>query len=150
MKAIFSNSSEVLLWIGQNLVGDHIGEGRVVSRMYSDESKVTWYNDSRDERMIDDYLKSFNEFERKSDLHPLDQTMPGPPWACDVFGAFCVLNRLAQGHQARNLRFFRASLNSVAQMVWSTKVQDGFASILSASWVCDIVPKAMERMDESC
>jgi hypothetical protein len=133
MKSIYSYSSEVLIWLGPNITGDHIGESRIIGRREYGGLKVDWQNDSSDDDMVRLYLNHFNTFES------VGESAIGIPWSRDVFGAFCVLNMLARGSHVRNLRFFRASsITSREQSIWSEKIYDAFSSILDASWVSSV------------
>jgi hypothetical protein len=129
MRSIYSNSSDVLIWLGPNVAGDHLGDRRVAYSGMDNNYKVVWHNDSRDEHMVRSYVEHFREYE---DLG--ERALP-IPWSRDVFGAFCVLERLAQGIYLKDLRFYMASFTSIEQISWSSKVRKGISAIVDSSWV---------------
>lgn len=129
MKSIYSNSSEVLIWLGPNVVGDHLGDCRVAYRGMDNNYKVVWHNDSRDEHMVRSYIERFRQYEYLG-----EHEMP-ISWSRDVFGAFSVLKRLAQGTSLKHLRFYKASFTSVEQITWSSQVREGISAIVDSSWV---------------
>jgi hypothetical protein len=130
MRSIYSYSSEVLVWLGPNRDGDHIGEGRIVGRGEDGSHKFDWQNDSSDDDMVRLYLNHFDKFETVGHL------FMDIPWSRDVFGALCVLNMLARGSHIRDLGFFGASnITSPERSIWSQKISDAFSYILEASWV---------------
>ncbi|KAL9087138.1 MAG: hypothetical protein Q9165_006789 [Trypethelium subeluteriae] len=125
--------------------------------------KCIWHNDSRDEDMINSYFEEFVRYEggsaaaelvrddetiehdendesnRLAGGSKLDFLLRQPKsdrlkWSRDVFGAFCVLNRLAQGVRIRNLRILQTSMTSPRQSEWSQKIMRGFKSIADALW----------------
>lgn len=130
MRSIYSNSSEVLIWLGPNTSGDHLGDGRTArSTTGSNSYKVVWHNDTRDEDIVRSYIELFSRYE-----HLGEHVMP-IPWSRDVFGAFVVLNQLAKGSSMRNLRFYKAALMSSEQIRWASLVQKGISALVDSSWV---------------
>ncbi|PVI05827.1 hypothetical protein DM02DRAFT_554192 [Periconia macrospinosa] len=128
MRSIYSNSSEVLIWLGPNVVDDHLGD-RVVARQGMDNKyKVVWHNDNRDQQMVLSYLQLFREYERVGER---GFTIP---WARDVFGAFIILKQLAQGIPLKVLRFYQAIFTSVEQIRWSSSVHWGIGAVADCSW----------------
>ncbi|KAF2196611.1 hypothetical protein GQ43DRAFT_426245 [Delitschia confertaspora ATCC 74209] len=128
MRSIYSNSSGVLIWLGPNVVGDHLGDGRVVNLGMDNDYKLDWHNDSRDEHMVSSYIERFNEYEN------LGESVLPTSWSRDVFGAFSVLQQLAQGTFSKNLRFYKASVTTSEQIKWSYQVRKGISAIVDSSW----------------
>ncbi|ORY13637.1 heterokaryon incompatibility protein-domain-containing protein [Clohesyomyces aquaticus] len=124
MRDIYLNCEEVLIWLGPNVGGDFLG----VNDETADSAVVTWHNDSRDEDMMCWYTNCFNEYESHG-----EHTMP-LLWARDIFGAFAVLRRLAEGSSLDHCRFYRSSITSSKQLSWSSLVQKGIWAIVDASW----------------
>lgn len=91
MNSLYSGSLEVLVWLGANVAGDFIGTPGVPNSGMDDKYKVIWRNNSLEEFMISSYIERFNKYEYHRE-HAL-------PISCsrDIFGAFLVLYRLAQG-----------------------------------------------------
>lgn len=144
MRAIYSHCSEVLIWLGPNRLGDHIGRGRVLlaENIENDDSKCVWHNDNRDEIMVESYFESFRIYERETSES--EHYSRGShktkinTWSRDTFGAFCVLNRLAQGVPSKDLRVIQANMTSTRQISWARDVSKGFWAIMDSSWVCSI------------
>ncbi|RDW63429.1 hypothetical protein BP6252_10974 [Coleophoma cylindrospora] len=144
MREIYSHSSEVLIWLGPNKAGDYVGGGHVVgaTQTENEDHKCVWHNDNSDHGMMDSYFESFRLLEREPDdefVPPEKFTIIGRkatslPWLRDVFGAFCVLNQLAQGVPAKDLGVLRASMTSPGQIAWSRGITNGFWAIVDSSW----------------
>jgi hypothetical protein len=129
MRSIYANSSEVLIWLGPNMAGDHLGGCRVAYPGMNNDYKVIWHNDSRDDHMVQLYIEGFSAYEHHG------QGVSPISWSRDIFGAFSVMRQLAQGTYSKNLRFYKTSFTSVEQISWSSRVQAAIAAILDSSWV---------------
>ncbi|KAL9079714.1 MAG: hypothetical protein Q9157_001440, partial [Trypethelium eluteriae] len=142
MRAIFSHSSEVLIWLGPNRAGDYLGAGRVaqVYQVSNEDYKCVWHNDSSDEDMVHSYLGEFGRYEGGTTERSSLDVLFGPAktdqlkWSQDVFGAFYVLNRLAQGFRTKELRVLQTSMPSPRQASWSKKIMNAFESFADALW----------------
>jgi len=52
MRSIYSNCEEVLIWLGPNVVGDHVGENHVVDSIQKYNYRIAWHNYKRDEKVV--------------------------------------------------------------------------------------------------
>jgi len=52
-----------------------------------------------------------------------------------VFGAFCVLKKLAEGLLLNQFRFYRTTIITSEQIHWASRVNAGIQAILDSSWV---------------
>lgn len=153
MRSIYSNSLEVLIWLGPNMTGDHLGNDRIASSSKTLDRKVVWHHDSRDDHMVYSYMERFHDYEHPQEIYsktieyvPYEygrlesastaNAAPRIPWSRDVFGAFCMLKKLAQGTFSKDLRFYKANMTSTKQIYWSSLVRQGIAAIVDSSWVC--------------
>jgi hypothetical protein len=138
MRAIFSNSSEVLIWLGPNLPGDHIGQDHVVQsyQIESEGYKCSWYNDCRDDDMVKKYFTGFLRYDAETiEREGSVQQRRRLSWSRDIFGAFFVLNRLSHGIHSKDLRMIRTSMTSAGQLRWSSRLRKGLWAMAESSWV---------------
>jgi hypothetical protein len=94
MGKIYSNSRETIIWLGEPSISEDIGRRfqKSHSRKYSSRvgsSEMVWKGDSRDHKLRDRYL---DDLEKSYTA----ESLPGGSESLDIFGAFCLIQDLAE------------------------------------------------------
>ncbi|CAI6335426.1 unnamed protein product [Periconia digitata] len=96
MGEIYRNSSETVIWLGEQSPQDDVGS-RFLDRntsshaiMTSSPIQIAWKGNSRDQELLQAYL--------------LDQEEES--WQNDVFGAFCLISSIAEGTSDSMFKLF--------------------------------------------
>jgi hypothetical protein len=95
MGEIYSNSRETIIWLGEPSTNEDIGlrfqkshNRKYVSKV--GPSRIVWKGDSKDHKLRDRYL---NDLETSYTA----KVLPGDSESLDIFGAFCLIQDLAEG-----------------------------------------------------
>lgn len=120
MRDIYARSSEVVIWLGESVSEDHLGE-MVGPVLTADEraSLYQWHGDRKDLPKLRGYVSK--------EVEKLRNTVPAQD-IIDVFGAFYVLHALISGLEATGIQELR-------HLAKSGPILKGFDALMKSRWV---------------
>lgn len=117
MKDIYSNSKEVIIWLGTG----------GLQAVKTDWVDIRFCGDERDVPKIESHLGKLWKGE-----------LVLPDDGQDIFGAFCVISMLAQGLLASRIWYLK-NLNYAAPII------RGLLALMDEPWVSSLIPPGLDR-----
>lgn len=119
MREIYENSSEVIIWLGEEQRLGRFGELTGIYRN-SERKLLQWNDDDRDSMMLQVYQQVFADRGSIKLFDGDDGT--------DMLGAFCLIRLLSAGSHSKDIPFFH-------HISWAGAVARALWSIMESPWV---------------
>ncbi|PVH92403.1 hypothetical protein DM02DRAFT_543740 [Periconia macrospinosa] len=134
MGEIYKNSSETAIWLGEPAIDDDmcrrffhcISQENLASVLRGGPPRIAWHGDSRDRKFLREYLSTLRDTWEESATQD------------DVFGAFCLIQSIAEGTSAPLFKRFEIRRNTENPFIGveskAAGILGGLRRLIRASW----------------